>query len=189
MNEMGALPRRYGDCPRLRRDPTGTSLPGGGLPSPYACPVSRLVASFFGSGLVLRHVVGGDAGSGTVASLLAFPVAMLIGEIGVWAQVAATLVLVAASLVSTRPFTADEGDPGWVVIDEAAGTFLATIGLAVGPAAIAVIVFRIADVFKRAFPGVARAERTLPGSVGVTADDLVAGLYGLAAGWIVQLAV
>jgi hypothetical protein len=26
----------------------------------------------------------------------------------------------------------------------------------------------------------------LPGSLGVTADDLAAGLYGLAAGWAIQ---
>jgi phosphatidylglycerophosphatase A len=47
-------------------------------------------------------------------------------------------------------------------------------------------VFRLADIFKRRFPGVAAAEAKLPGAVGVLADDLVAGLYGLAAGWLLQ---
>ena len=42
---------------------------------------------------------------------------------------------------------------------------------------------RLADIFK-VLPGVAQAER-LPGAVGITMDDVVAGLYGLAAGWIV----
>lgn len=79
--------------------------------------------------------------------------------------------------------TNDE-DPGWVVIDEAAGTFLTTIGLSLIPALVAVVVFRLADIMKRWFPGVAPAERI---SAGIMADDLVAGLYGLGAGWIVQL--
>ena len=77
-------------------------------------------------------------------------------------------------------------DPGWVVIDEAAGTFLATIGLGIPAAIVGWIVFRVADIAKKAFPGVAAAER-LPG--GIMADDLVAGLYGLAAGWVVQSVV
>jgi phosphatidylglycerophosphatase A len=42
--------------------------------------------------------------------------------------------------------------------------------------------FRAADIWKR-LPGVAAAER-LPGSLGVTADDLVAGVYALGAGWL-----
>jgi phosphatidylglycerophosphatase A len=46
---------------------------------------------------------------------------------------------------------------------------------------LAVLVARAADIFK-VLPGVRRAER-LPGAVGVTADDAVAGLYGLAVGW------
>jgi phosphatidylglycerophosphatase A len=48
---------------------------------------------------------------------------------------------------------------------------------------VAVVVARLGDIFK-VLPGVAAAER-LPGSFGVTADDVVAGLYGLAAGWLV----
>ena len=93
--------------------------------------------------------------------------------------------VIVASLVAVRPFASTEGDPSWVVIDEAAGTFLATLGLTGIPAVVAWAVFRVADIFKRFFFGVSQAER-LPGSVGVTADDLVAGLYGLAVGWLVS---
>jgi phosphatidylglycerophosphatase A len=50
------------------------------------------------------------------------------------------------------------------------------------PAVVALAVFRVADITKR-FPGVAQAER-LSGATGIVADDLVAGLYGLAAGWL-----
>ena len=150
--------------------------------------MSRLLASFFGTGLLLRRITGGDLGSGTVASVFALGISlMLFARFGVWAQVVASVVTTAVSLWAARPFAADEGDPGWVVIDEAAGTFIATIGLGVLPAVVGWAMFRIADVFKKAFPGVDWAERTLPGAVGVTIDDTVAGLYGLAAGWAVQL--
>ena len=57
---------------------------------------------------------------------------------------------------------------------------LALVGLGGIPWVVALVVARLADIFK-VLPGVRTAER-LPGSIGVTADDLVAGLYGLGAG-------
>lgn len=148
--------------------------------------VSRMIASFFGTGLILRQFRGADIGSGTVGSLFAFPLSLLALEwAGIWAQFVLVVLATLGSLIAVRPFASEEGDPGWVVVDEAAGTFLATLGVALPAAIVAWLVFRAADIFKRAFPGVAAAER-LPGSLGVTADDIMAGLYGLAAGWAVQ---
>ncbi|MEA1901974.1 MAG: phosphatidylglycerophosphatase A [Actinomycetota bacterium] len=149
--------------------------------------MKRLVASWFGTGLILGKVRDSDMGSGTVGAFFAAIFAVAIGETWGWAaQAAATVVVVLLSIWSTRAFVEEEGDAGWIVVDEAAGTFLALIGLALWPGGlVAWIVFRAADIFKRAFPGVARAE-SLSGSVGVTMDDLVAGLYGLVAGHIVQ---
>jgi phosphatidylglycerophosphatase A len=143
----------------------------------------RVVASWFGTGLILGRLRGKDIGSGTVGALFALPIALLIGEWWGWqGQLLATLVVTAAALWSIRPFVGPEGDAGWIVVDEAAGAFLAVIGLPFWPyALVAWIVFRAADIFKTAAPGVARAE-DLPGAVGVTADDLVAGAYGLAVG-------
>ncbi|MFZ0013399.1 MAG: phosphatidylglycerophosphatase A [Acidimicrobiia bacterium] len=143
----------------------------------------RLVASWFGTGLLLRRLRGSDLGSGTVGALFALPLALIIGEWKGWpAQLVAALVVVGLSLWSTHPLVRREGDAGWICVDEAAGAFIAVIGLPVWPAAIvAWIVFRAADIFKRFAPGVAQAER-LPGGVGVTLDDVVAGLYGLAVG-------
>lgn len=148
----------------------------------------RLIASWFGSGLVLGRIRGSHLGSGTVGAAVAFVVAMAIGQwIGFWGQVAALVLVVAAATWATEPFVTNEGDAGWIVVDEAAGTFLAVLGLTVSPAAVvAFAVFRAADIFKRWFPGVAAAERA-PGPVGVIADDLVAGVYGLAAGQAVRL--
>lgn len=148
--------------------------------------MARVIASFFGTGLILRQFRGADIGSGTVASVFALPISLLAGFLGgPWAQGACLLAATLASLIAVRPFASQEGDPGWVVIDEAAGTFMATMGLGVPAALVGWAVFRAADIWKRAFPGVAPAER-LPGSVGVTVDDLLAGMYGLAAGWAVQ---
>jgi len=146
--------------------------------------VDRVVASWFGTGLLLGRLRGSDAGSGTVAAAFALPPALALGLLGWGAQLAGAIILVAASLWSTRRFAVDDADPGWVVIDEAAGTFLAVIGLGGWAAPTAFVVFRIADISKK-FPGVAAAER-LGGAVGITADDLVAGLWALAAGWLVQ---
>lgn len=148
----------------------------------------RLIASWFGSGLILGRIRGDHSGSGTVGAAFAFVLAIVTeNQIGVWGQATALVIVTAASIWSTDPFVTDEGDAGWIVIDEAAGTFLALLGLGLSPAAfVAFVVFRAADIFKNVFPGVAAAEE-IGGPVGVTADDLVAGLYGLVAGQAVRL--
>jgi phosphatidylglycerophosphatase A len=95
--------------------------------------------------------------------------------------VVGAVILTLAGLWSTRRLATDVGDAGWIVIDEAAGTFVATIGLLGWPAVAAFGVFRIADIAKSRLTGVVQAEM-LPGAMGITADDLVAGLYGLVVG-------
>ncbi len=144
--------------------------------------MQRIVASWFGTGLILRRLRGSDSGSGTVSALFALPIAVWVGLNVSWlGQVGAAALVALLSLWAAKPFT-DGHDPGWVTIDEAAGVFVAVIGLTTVPQiAIAWIVFRFADIFKTAAPGVAQAER-IPGALGVTADDLVAGIYGLLAG-------
>jgi phosphatidylglycerophosphatase A len=121
-----------------------------------------------------------------VGALFALPVALLVGYWFGWqGQVIAAAAAVAASIWSAGPFVGHEGDAGWIVVDEAAGAFIAVIGLPVWPGAIvAWFVFRAADIFKNFAPGVAPAEN-LPGALGVTADDVIAGLYGLAVGHLV----
>lgn len=131
--------------------------------------------------MILRRVRGSDAGSGTVASVLAYPIAIWLGSFDLLAQAGAAVVVTALAIWSVSDLVGTEGDAGWIVIDEAAGTFIATIGLGWGPGLVALAVFRVADIFKAGFPGVARAER-IPGTTGVVADDVIAALYGLAAG-------
>ena len=146
--------------------------------------MNTLLASWFGTGLILRRVRGSDAGSGTVGSVAALVLALLLQPAGWLVQLLAAVLVTALSVAASAPF-ADEGDPGWVVIDEAAGTLIATIGLGWPGWLAGFIVFRLADIVK-ATPGVGRVE-SLPGGWGITFDDVVAGAYGLAAGWGLQL--
>jgi phosphatidylglycerophosphatase A len=145
--------------------------------------MARVIASFFGTGLLLGRARGSDLGSGTIGGLVALGLALLIDPW--WGRALALVLTLAIAWPALAALKAGDSDPGWVVIDEVGGTFLATLGLGAWGAVTAFLVFRIADVFKRAFPGVAQAER-LGGVAGVVADDLVAGVYGLAAGWLVQ---
>ena len=94
----------------------------------------------------------------------------------------AALVAIGVSLWASAPFAVDGADPAWVAIDEVAGTLVAMIGLSGWPFVAAVIVARLLDIFKVA-PGIREAE-SLHGAVGVTMDDVVAGLYGLGVGWL-----
>ena len=143
----------------------------------------RLLASWFGTGLVLGRVTGRDVGSGTVASVVTFPLAVWLGSAWGWqAQLATAVGVVILGWLVVRSLPG-EGDAGWIVIDEAAGTMFAVIGLTTGPALVALAVFRLADIYKRFFPGVKAAER-LNGPTGIMADDLVAAVYGIAAGYI-----
>jgi len=142
----------------------------------------RFVASGFGTGLVARRLWGTDRGAGTFGAAAAAVVALAWWGRPWWVGAAAFLVAFGSSLWSARPFAREHADPGWVVIDEMAGTLLAVVGLSGWPWLVAVVVARLADIFK-VLPGVAAAER-LPGAWGVTLDDVLAGGYGLAAGWL-----
>ena len=144
--------------------------------------MQRFVASGFGVGFIPRRLWGNDNGAGTFGAGLAALIAVSYWNSPWWIGAAVFLVAFGLSLWAAGPFADDHADPGWIVIDEMAGTFVAVIGLAGWPWLVAVVVARLADIFK-VLPGVAAAER-LPGAVGITTDDVVAGLYGLAAGWL-----
>lgn len=71
-------------------------------------------------------------------------------------------------------------DPGKVVIDEVAGQFIALLPVpflvdtAWWPVILAFILFRFFDIVK---PYPARKLESLPGGLGIMADDIVAGVY------------
>lgn len=148
----------------------------------YCCAVHRFVASGFFVGLTPSRLWGSDNGAGTFGAGLAGVVGLLLWHQRWWVHLGVFVVFLGLSMWSAAPFADDHADPGWVVIDEMAGTFSAMIGLSGIPWLVAVVVARLADIFK-VLPGVAAAER-LPGALGVTMDDVVAGGYGLGAGWL-----
>ena len=139
------------------------------------CIPARWVASFLGSGLA-------PVSPGTVGSLAALLPGLALLWLSHAALGAGVLVVVALGLWAVRAAGAT-GDPGWVVIDEVAGQWIALLALAhpsVFGALAAFAAFRLFDVTK---PGpIGWAER-LPGAVGVMADDVLAGALAAVLVW------
>ena len=144
----------------------------------------RLIASSFGLGLIPRRLWGSDNGAGTFGAALGVGIGALLLATGApwWGVPIAAATATAASVWSARPFALDDTDPGWICMDETAGTLIAMIGLGGIPWLVAVVVARFADIFK-VLPGVTHADR-MRGPIGITFDDVIAGLYGLGVGWI-----
>jgi len=136
---------------------------------------ARWVASFLGLGLV-------PVAPGTVGSLAALLPGLALLWVSHAVLVAGVVVVVALGLWAIRAAGAGD-DPGWVVIDEVAGQWIALLALAhpsVLGALAAFAAFRLFDIAK---PGpVGWAER-LPGAVGVMADDVLAGVLAAALVW------
>lgn len=143
----------------------------------------RFVAAGFGVGWIPRRLWGSDGGAGTFGAALGGIAGVLLWPAPWWIDALVAASAIAASLWAAAPEAQGGADPGWVVIDEVAGSLVAVVGLTSGAWVVAWIVARLADIFK-VLPGVGRAE-ALPGAVGITMDDVVAGLYGLAAGLLV----
>jgi phosphatidylglycerophosphatase A len=146
---------------------------------------ARMVASFAGVGFA-------RTASGTWGSLAALPPGLLLLAVSPWLLLAGVVVVVLAGLWAIDTAEAG-GDPGWVVIDEVAGQWLALLALpAPTPTLLfalwvltAFALFRLFDIAK---PGpVGWADRR-HGATGVMLDDLLAGMLAgaclLAAGWL-----
>jgi len=147
----------------------------------------RLVASSFGLGFIPRRLWGSDAGAGTFGAVFGAAISLGLLAVGArwWLTLTIAIVATIASIWSASRF-AEDGDPGWICMDETAGTLIAIVGLGGIPWVVAVVVARAADIFK-VLPGVAAADR-MHGPVGITLDDVIAGLYGLAVGWLLVAA-
>lgn len=144
--------------------------------------MTRAIASLFGAGF-LRP---GPGTWGSIAALV--PGAALLALAGALAVAGGAVLLTALGWwATTRELArATDADPQWIVIDEAAGMWVAMAGLPafgwVGVLA-AFALFRLFDIAK---PGpVGWADRQ-GGATGVMLDDLIAG--ALAALVLVALA-
>ncbi|MFN6999237.1 phosphatidylglycerophosphatase A [Elioraea tepidiphila] len=144
--------------------------------------MTRAIASLFGAGF-LRP---GPGTWGSIAALV--PGAALLALAGPLAVAAGAVLLTALGVWATTRELArtNDADPQWIVIDEAAGMWVALAGLsAFGWAGVlaAFALFRLFDIAK---PGpVGWADRQ-DGATGVMLDDLIAG--ALAALVLVALA-
>jgi len=146
---------------------------------------TALVTTFFGSGMSPK--APGTLGS-LAATVVAYPMAIL--AVKLFGDIRFNPLFLIASLIvffGAIPFvnkamkdTATE-DPGWIVIDEVCGIFMA---LAFFPTDIIVAhpwflaitfgLFRFFDILKPL--GIHKMEK-LPGAWGVMADDLLGGVY------------
>ena len=142
-----------------------------------------VLGTWFGSGL-LRP---GPGTYGSVAALLLWYGAARAFHPG-WAALAVgtalaaltvTLIGIPAATIVARE--AGSEDPGFVVIDEVAGQWIALI--AVRPdwqhAALALVLFRLFDIWK---PWPIRRLEALPAGTGIMLDDVAAGALALAVG-------
>ncbi len=112
---------------------------------------------------------------GSAASLLLF---WWIWPTSIVHQATLTIALAAAAIAicGRAEQEAQAHDPGWIVLDEAAGMAVSLIGLprAFLPWLLAFGAFRLFDISK---PFPAGVSQKLPGGWGVVTDDLIAGLY------------
>jgi phosphatidylglycerophosphatase A len=139
--------------------------------------VAKALGSFFGVGFL-------PMAPGTWGSLAAFLIYIPIRQLGLDDHTMGCLLMFLlfsiASLAvgAAAERAAGQQDPGWFVLDEMAGVFLALYGLAgynFAFAGAAFLLFRLFDITK--IVGIRWVERQLKGSVGILVDDLVAASY------------
>jgi phosphatidylglycerophosphatase A len=142
--------------------------------------LARIVATGGGVGFM-------PVAAGTAASALA---AVTGAAVLAWSAVALALMALAAcaaGMWAVRALRAND-DPGWVVIDEYAGQWIALLGLA-RPTPLGVLVafvlFRVLDITKLGPVGWADRRHD---AFGVMADDVIAGALAACVLWGVRLA-
>ena len=131
---------------------------------------ARVLATWFGCGL-------SPLAPGTVGTLAALPLWLLVRGGGPWLVFASALVITLVGVWSAGVVARADGtkDPQIVVIDEVAGVLFALAGAPETASGIigAVVLFRVFDMTK---PFPARSAEKLPGGWGIVIDDVVAGL-------------
>ncbi len=144
---------------------------------------ARCLATLGGAGL--SPVLPGTCGTLVAALPILFIPAAAWPWVPLLGSVAATLICVV--LARRLPGKSEGGDPGWFVLDEAAGFWVAV--LAPAPPGwprllLAFFFFRLFDMVKP--PPLRRLERA-GGGWGIVLDDLGAGGYALAAATALSL--
>ena len=138
------------------------------------------VATFFGVG----YLKPGPGTYGSIAAMLLWAAESMTGHLSARTQSFGLLIWIAGAIILGVPAATiverESGghDPGFVVIDEVVGQWIALLGIPFDwrHGVIALLLFRLFDITKP-FP-VRRFER-LPAGWGIVFDDVGAGLYAL----------
>lgn len=136
---------------------------------------AKLIATAFGLGYA-------PAAPGTAGSLGAVAAAWLLVAYAGWRPLwfgALALAALAPSIWAAGVAARESGekDPGFVVIDEVVGQWVAIAGaraLNLRSWLGAFVLFRLFDIWK---PAPVRQLEALPGGTGIVADDVMAGAY------------
>jgi phosphatidylglycerophosphatase A len=134
--------------------------------------LARWLATWFGCGLSPRA-------PGTVGSLGAVPLHLLLATTPAPVHAAAALLVAGVGIWAAQHYATDCGevDPQRVVIDEVAGTVIAMGMVRAAPLGVqcaALVAFRVFDIWKP-WP-IRRLEHLRPIGVGIMFDDLLAGV-------------
>jgi phosphatidylglycerophosphatase A len=146
------------------------------------------VATFFGIG----YLKPGPGTWGSIAAVLLWAAVAFLKHPDPRAQMAVLLVWIVLAIAPGVPAAtiverqSGRTDPGFVVIDEVIGQWIALLGSPFDwrHGLIALVLFRFFDITKP-FP-VRRLER-LPGGWGIVFDDVAAGLYALGVASLVRI--
>lgn len=146
-----------------------------------------VLATFFGAGLLKP----GPGTYGSVAAVLFWWGAAHLSHVSAARLDIGTLVAAGVATVVGIPVAtivareAGREDPGFVVIDEVAGQWIALILMRPDwkHAALGLMLFRVFDIWK---PWPVRKLEELPEGTGIMLDDVAAGVLALVIGFIVS---
>jgi phosphatidylglycerophosphatase A len=147
-------------------------------------PVSlaNLIATWFGCGR-FPYAPGTVGSAAAIAIAIALHHWLAFGSLH-FAALAALLFLPATWAADIAARAANLKDPGFVVVDEVIGQWIALAGartLNWRSYLAAFALFRIFDIWK---PVPVRQLELLPGGWGINADDVMAGIYAALVLWI-----
>jgi phosphatidylglycerophosphatase A len=141
------------------------------------------LGTFFGAG----YLKPGPGTYGSIAAVLLWyaaahafhPAPILLTLTTLFAVLLLTDLGIRASTIVARE--AGRKDPGFVVVDEVAGQLIALVLMPADwrHAAVALVLFRVFDIFK---PWPIRNLEALPEGTGIMLDDVAAGIFALVVG-------
>ncbi len=132
--------------------------------------IQKHIATFIGVGFAPKA-------SGTIASLAAIPLYLLLRKLSLPLYLFSIGKIVAAGVWACTEAEKEFGeDPSEAVIDEVAGMLIGLVSRTKDPKeiALAFLIFRAFDIIKPGIVGI--LDRKVKGGLGIMADDVAAGL-------------